>query len=98
MLIPYLLLADMVNTSISAFLCFSGRVLYPSYAAIPRPFGLSALNDQVAAGAFMWICGEMVFMVPAFLLVLFLLSAPHTWSRSKIYAEKPSEQFAELSR
>jgi hypothetical protein len=53
MLIPYLLLADVVNTGVSAFLCFSGRLLYPSYGEIPRPFGLSALNDQVAAGAFM---------------------------------------------
>jgi putative membrane protein len=96
LLVPYLLLADMVNTSISAALCFSGRVLYPSYAAIPRPFGLSALSDQVAAGGFMWICGSMVFMVPAFLLVLFLLSAPHSWSRPKAYAEKPSEQLAQL--
>ena len=55
LLIPYLLLADMVNTGLSAFLCFSGRLLYPSYGAIPRPFGLSALNDQIAAGAFMWV-------------------------------------------
>jgi len=96
-ILPYLLLADMVNTSISASLCFSGRVLYPSYAAIARPFGLSALNDQVAAGAFMWVCGEMVFMVPAFLLVLFLLSAPNTWSRPQRLAEEPPEQLAQLS-
>ncbi|HEY1768603.1 MAG TPA: cytochrome c oxidase assembly protein, partial [Terracidiphilus sp.] len=51
-LIPYLLLADIVNTAVSAFLCFSGQLLYPSYGVIARPFGLSALNDQVAAGAF----------------------------------------------
>ena len=31
-LIPYLLLADVVNTGVSAFLCFAGRLLYPSYA------------------------------------------------------------------
>jgi cytochrome c oxidase assembly factor CtaG len=74
LLIPYLLLADVVNTGVSAFLCFSGRLLYPSYGAIARPFGLSALNDQVAAGAFMWVCGSMVYLVPAVAIVAQLLS------------------------
>jgi putative membrane protein len=73
-LLPYLLLADLVNTGLSAFLCFSGRLLYPSYGAVPRLFGLSAINDQVAAGAFMWVMGSMVFLVPAMAIVLQLLS------------------------
>ena len=73
-LVPYLFFADAVNTGISAFLCFSGRLLYPSYGAIPRPFGLSALNDQVAAGAFMWVCGSMVYLIPAVAIVVQLLS------------------------
>jgi putative membrane protein len=73
-LIPYLLLADIVNTAVSAFLCFSGRLLYPSYDTVARPFGLSALNDQVAAGAFMWVCGSMVYLIPAIVIVAQLLS------------------------
>jgi putative membrane protein len=74
-LIPYLLLADFVNTGISAFLCFCGRLLYPSYGEIPRPFGFSALNDQVAAGAFMWVMGSIVFLIPAVAITAQLLSA-----------------------
>jgi putative membrane protein len=73
-LIPYLLLADIINTGVSAFLCFSGRLLYPSYNVPMRPFGLSALNDQVAAGAFMWVCGSTVYLIPAIVLVIQLLS------------------------
>jgi len=73
-LIPYLLLADIVNTAISAFLCFAGRLLYPSYDTLARPFGLSALNDQVAAGAFMWVCGSMVYLIPAVAIVAQLLT------------------------
>ena len=73
-LIPYLLLADVVNTGVSAFLCFSGRLLYPSYAFVPRPFGFGALNDQIAAGAFMWVCGSVVYLVPAVAIVAQLLS------------------------
>ncbi len=75
-LIPYLLLADVVNTGVSAFLCFAGRLLYPSYDALSRPFGLSALNDQVAAGAFMWVCGSMVFLLTAFAVTAQILSFP----------------------
>ena len=74
LLLPYLVLADLVNTGLSAFLCFSGRLLYPSYAAVPRMFGLSALNDQEAAGAFMWVMGSTVFLIPAMGITVQLLS------------------------
>jgi len=82
LLVPYLFFADAVNTGISAFLCFAGRLLYPSYALVARPFGLSALNDQVAAGAFMWVCGSMVFLLSAFVVMMHLLSSSAT-SRQK---------------
>ncbi|MGA8782585.1 MAG: cytochrome c oxidase assembly protein, partial [Terracidiphilus sp.] len=71
----YLVLADIVNTAVSAFLCFAGRLLYPSYGFDPRPFGLSALNDQVAAGAFMWVFGSIVYLIPAVAIVAKLLSS-----------------------
>jgi putative membrane protein len=68
MIIPYLLTSDFVNTGLSAFLCFSGRLLYPSYGVVERPFGIDALTDQIAAGAFMWVFGSLVFLVPAIYL------------------------------
>jgi cytochrome c oxidase assembly factor CtaG len=64
-LIAYLLLSDFVNTGLSALLCFSGRLFYPSYGLIDRPFGIDAVRDQTAAGAFMWVFGSTVFLVPA---------------------------------
>jgi cytochrome c oxidase assembly factor CtaG len=76
--LPYLLGADLVNTGLSAFLCFSGRLLYPSYGAIPRLLGLTALNDQIAAGAFMWVAGSTVFLVPAMMVTVHLLSPRRT--------------------
>lgn len=79
-LIPYLLLADFVNTGVSAFLCFSGRLLYPSYGEIQRPFGLSALTDQTAAGAFMWVLGSIVFLIPAVAITAQLVSTTHRHS------------------
>ena len=68
MIIPYLLTSDFVNTGLSALLCFSGRLLYPSYGTVDRPFGIDALQDQIAAGAFMWVFGSLVFLVPAIYL------------------------------
>jgi putative membrane protein len=76
LLLPYLLGADIVNTAISAFLCFSGRVVYPSYAEQSRIFAISPLSDQVAAGALMWVFGSLVFLVPAMLITMKLLSSP----------------------
>ena len=73
-MVPYLLLADLQNTVLSAVLAFSDRVLYPSYARAPRLFGLSALEDQIAAGAFMWVAGSIVFIVPAIALTIQCLS------------------------
>jgi cytochrome c oxidase assembly factor CtaG len=73
-LLPYLLSAGVVNTGISAFLVFSGRLVYPSYGAHPGMFGLSPLADQAAAGAFMWVANSIVFLVPAYAITLQQLS------------------------
>jgi putative membrane protein len=74
MIIPYLLTSDFVNSGLSAFLCFSGRLLYPSYGVVERPFGIDALKDQIAAGAFMWVFGSLVFLAPAIYLTIRFLA------------------------
>jgi putative membrane protein len=76
LLLPYLLGADIVNTGISALLCFSGRVLYPSYAEQSQIFAITPLADQAAAGALMWVFGSIVFLVPAMYITMKLLSSP----------------------
>lgn len=72
--IPYLLAADIVNTILSATLVFSGRVLYPSYALAERINSLTPLRDQIAAGAEMWVLNSLVFLVPAMVLTVNMLS------------------------
>jgi cytochrome c oxidase assembly factor CtaG len=71
--IPYLLFGDLINTIISAFFVFSGRVLYPSYAAA-RASGLSPLDDQILAGLIMWVPGSVVYLVPAFVITMRVVS------------------------
>jgi cytochrome c oxidase assembly factor CtaG len=77
-MIPYLLIADIQNTALSAFLIFSERVLYPSYASAPRLWSISALDDQAAAGAIMWVPGSVIFLIPVAVLAIRLLDAPRT--------------------
>ncbi len=72
-MIPYLLLGDIVNTALSAFLIFSDRILYPSYEAV-RLSGFTAKEDQAAAGAIMWVPGSIVYLVPAVVIAAQLFS------------------------
>ena len=73
-LLPYLVGADLVNTALAASLTFAVTVLYPSYAAAPRICALTALNDQAAAGALMWVLGSIFFLVPLAMIALGMLS------------------------
>jgi cytochrome c oxidase assembly factor CtaG len=73
LLLPYLLLADVQNTVLAALFTFADRVLYPYYAEVPRLAGLSALDDQSAAGVLMWVPGSLAFLLPLFAIGVRLL-------------------------
>jgi cytochrome c oxidase assembly factor CtaG len=66
LLFPYLILADLQNTLLSALLTFSDHVLYPYYTTVPRLAGQTALADQSAAGVLMWVPGSAAFLLPLF--------------------------------
>ncbi len=72
--IPYLLLADLQNTALAAFLTFYDKPLYPAYADVPRLWGSDLLSDQSAAGLLMWIPGSIGFLVPAGFIAIRLLT------------------------
>ena len=69
----YLFLATLPCDVLSAFLAFSGRVVYPHYAA-QAGGGVSALADQAAAGALMWCAVTVGYLLPAIFITLALLS------------------------
>jgi cytochrome c oxidase assembly factor CtaG/ferredoxin len=73
-MIPYLVLADLQNTGLAAFLTFYDRVLYPTYENAPRLWGSNPLNDQVIAGTIMWVPGSIIFLVPAAIIAVQFLS------------------------
>jgi cytochrome c oxidase assembly factor CtaG len=77
-MIPYLLLADIQNTALSAFFIFYERVIYPTYATVPRLWGISVLEDQAAAGAIMWVPGSLIFLVPVGWVIYQILNPSQT--------------------
>jgi cytochrome c oxidase assembly factor CtaG/polyferredoxin len=73
LLIPYLILADVQNTLLSALLTFSDQPLYSYYVERPRLGNLSPLEDQAAAGVLMWVPGSLAYLVPLFAIGVRLL-------------------------
>lgn len=70
----YLFLATLPCDTLSAFLAFCDRVVYPSYLAAPRRFGISPLGDQQLAGALMWVFVTFIYLLPAAVVTIDNLS------------------------
>ena len=69
----YLFLATLPCDALSAFLAFCGRVVYPRYC-FTGGLGISALDDQIRAGALMWFWVTIAYLIPAALETVELLS------------------------
>ncbi len=76
LLFPYLILADVQNTVLSALFTFSTTVVYSHYLDVPRLAGISALADQAGAGVIMWVPGSLAFLLPLFALGVKMLGRP----------------------
>jgi putative membrane protein len=83
-MIPYLALADIVNSALSAFLAFCDRPVYSYYVEQPNPFHISPLNDQVVGAVIMWVLGSMVFLIPIVAVTIRLLRQETHSSVSRI--------------
>ncbi|HTW65822.1 MAG TPA: cytochrome c oxidase assembly protein [Bryobacteraceae bacterium] len=70
----YLFLATLPCDALSAFLAFCGRVVYPHYLSAHRLFDISPLADQECAGALMWVWVTFVYLAPAAVVTLRMLS------------------------
>jgi putative membrane protein len=73
-MVPYLLLAEVQNSVLSALLIFSGRLVYPYYEHMPRLAGITPMNDQIVAGAIMWVPGSLFFLIPGAVIISNLLA------------------------
>jgi cytochrome c oxidase assembly factor CtaG len=71
----YFFLATLPCDILSAYLSFCDRVVYQVYLDTPQSFGISPLADQQRAGALMWTCITIVYLLPAVILTTRLLAA-----------------------
>jgi cytochrome c oxidase assembly factor CtaG len=94
LVLPYLILADVQNTILSALLTFSGKVLYPYYAQVPRIGNISPLEDQSAAGVIMWVPGSVAFLAPLFWIGLRLLYGTGTERRRQTVKRRELRELA----
>jgi putative membrane protein len=74
----YLFCATLPCDMLSGFLVFCDRVVYSSYLSEPRTFGISPLQDQECAAAFMWVSITLILLVPAVMVTMEILSPPRT--------------------
>jgi putative membrane protein len=77
-MLPYLVLADIVNTALSAFLAFCDRPVYTFYLEHPNPFQIDPIADQRAGAVIMWVLGSLIFLVPAVFVTFRLLQQEKT--------------------
>ncbi|MFP6640610.1 MAG: cytochrome c oxidase assembly protein [Myxococcota bacterium] len=85
----------LLNTLFSATFAFSSSVFYTAYTEIPSPWQVSALADQNAAGAFMWIAGSLPMLVAAVAVVVKWLSPSYAGTPVRVAASgrTPSRPF-----
>jgi putative membrane protein len=83
----YLFLATLPCDILSGFLVFCDRVVYPVFLSSPQSFGLSALEDQQCAGALMWTCVTIVYLIAATIFATRLLSPHRSEDRSIVQFE-----------
>lgn len=69
--ILYLFLDAIPSTVLGALFVFASDVLYPTYAAAPRIFGVGAMDDQMASGLIMAMPGGMTYLL-ALTIVFFV--------------------------
>ena len=72
--IVYLLAMIPPNMIAGIMIALSPTVIYTYYESVPRIWGYTVLQDQMAAGVIMWIPGSMMFLIAALVFVSKLLS------------------------
>src|ERR1700731_1313164 len=72
-LLLYLVMADIVNTVLSALLAFCDRPVYGYYLKEPNAFHIAPLSAPRAGAGVMWVVGSLIFLVPAIVLTFRLL-------------------------
>jgi putative membrane protein len=68
--IGYLLAAGVANLLPGVIIALADTPLYPYYAAVSRPAGITLLQEQSLSGIIMWVPGTMMYWMAALVIVI----------------------------
>lgn len=92
LIVPYLASAHLIMFFVGLVIALEPRVIYTSYAHVPRLFGIGALTDQTLAGGEMILGGLLVIVIALAPIMLRLLSdrPPSAQSAASGAAPRPA--------
>jgi putative copper resistance protein D len=79
------------NSFLGMAILFAAAPLYPHYATLGTPYGISPLADQQLAGGIMWLAGDVVF-------ILAILGVVAAWMRHEERDAPAAERRADVGR
>jgi putative membrane protein len=99
----YLLLQLPLNSFLAMAILFATAPLYPHYASLGSPYGITALADQQLAGGIMWFAGDVGFIGAILLLIGAWMrheqrDAPAAERRANVERARLRERADQLSR
>ena len=99
----YVLLQLPVNSFLGMAILFADSPLYPHYATLGSPYGITALADQQVAGGLMWLAGDVAFIGAVLAVVAAWMrheerDAPAAERRAEAQRAAISERADELAR
>ena len=99
----YVLLQVPANSFLGMAILFADAPLYPHYATLLEPYGITALADQQLAGGVMWLAGDIALIGAILLIVAAWMrqeerDAPAAERRADAERAALAERAAELAR
>jgi putative membrane protein len=85
----YLFLMSIPMSIVAVYIAYADSVLYPAYAAAPRIWGISPMQDQLIGGLIMWIPGGLFFF--AVISVIFFRWQQHDGDETVAGAQVAAE-------
>ena len=85
--IGYLFTQMTQNTFLAVVILNATTVLYPHYATLVQPWGMTALEDQRLAAGIMWIVGDAIFLTA-------ILAVVAGWMRAEARTEAREDRRA----
>jgi len=86
--IGYLFTQMTQNTFLAVVILNATAPLYPHYASLVRPWGMTVLEDQRLAAGIMWIAGDLIFLTA-------ILAVVYGWMRAETRNEARADRQAD---